>query len=218
MNKNDETVSAFIDHELSNSEQCEQVDLAVNDVNYRYQMARYQLIGDVMRKETGDKINTHFYADVSAKIAQLEPHAQSAKATQLPQSNSPSLLSQWFKPLSGLAVAASVAWIAVFSLQNVVVQNGDLELNEQIAVHVTSPDVSQQVEFLAKTPVIQHSTPVSANAILQPGSGQLKWQSHLNQPVSQAKLNSYLVEHTEYSTSMQGMIPQARVAGFDLNR
>jgi hypothetical protein len=33
--------------------------------------------------------------------------------------------------------------------------------------------------------------------------------------VLQQKLNAYLVNHTEYSNSMQGLIPQARVAGFD---
>ncbi len=31
----------------------------------------------------------------------------------------------------------------------------------------------------------------------------------------QQKLNAYLVNHTEHPSSMQGLIPQARVAGFD---
>jgi len=42
-----------------------------------------------------------------------------------------------------------------------------------------------------------------------------RWKLEQESPVLQRKLNAYLVNHTEYSSSMQGLIPQARVAGFD---
>ena len=43
----------------------------------------------------------------------------------------------------------------------------------------------------------------------------MRWKLQNESPMVQQKLNSYLVNHTEYSNSMQGLIPQARVAGFD---
>ena len=43
----------------------------------------------------------------------------------------------------------------------------------------------------------------------------MRWRLESESPMLQQKLNAYLVNHTEYSSSMQGLIPQARVAGFD---
>jgi hypothetical protein len=43
----------------------------------------------------------------------------------------------------------------------------------------------------------------------------MRWKLERETPGLQQKLNAYLVNHTEYSNSMQGLIPQARVAGFD---
>jgi hypothetical protein len=42
-----------------------------------------------------------------------------------------------------------------------------------------------------------------------------RWKVDREMPALQQKLNAYLVNHTEYSNSVQGLIPQARVAGFD---
>ena len=46
-------------------------------------------------------------------------------------------------------------------------------------------------------------------------NGGMRWKVDNDAPALQQKLNAYLVNHTEYSSSMQGLIPQARVAGFD---
>lgn len=55
--------------------------------------------------------------------------------------------------------------------------------------------------------------PVPVSATLQtPGT---RWRVERDLPGLQQKLNGYLVNHTEYSNSVQGLIPQARVAGFD---
>jgi len=43
----------------------------------------------------------------------------------------------------------------------------------------------------------------------------MRWKVEHESPGMQQKLNAYLVNHTEQSNSMQGLIPQARVAGFD---
>ena len=51
-----------------------------------------------------------------------------------------------------------------------------------------------------------------------PASLGMRWKVGKEAPALQQKLNAYLVNHTENSHSMQGLIPQARVAGFDAQR
>ena len=42
----------------------------------------------------------------------------------------------------------------------------------------------------------------------------MHWKVISDAPALERKLNAYLINHTEYSKSMQGLIPQARVAGY----
>jgi hypothetical protein len=46
----------------------------------------------------------------------------------------------------------------------------------------------------------------------------MRWKVIEGAPALQQKLNAYLVNHTEYSNSMQGLIPQVRVVGFDFQQ
>ena len=68
----------------------------------------------------------------------------------------------------------------------------------------------QKIEQLAGQQVVGSAVPVSSR--VQSGT---RWKLEQESPVLQRKLNAYLVNHTEYSSSIQGLIPQARVAGFD---
>jgi len=220
MTKTNETFSAFIDAELTTAESNEQISDASQDVNLQYRMRRYHLIGDIMRQEAGDNIQLDFAAKISAEIAQLEPLVKPSHV-KVDTAESVSIFSRWFKPLSGFAVAASVAWVAVISLQslvNVDSRTGVLtQKANEIALTAPQVDVSEQVNQLAQLPVISNIVSVSAPVLTQSNPNNMHWSSAQSQAVSQAKLNAYLVTHTEYSTSMQGMIPQARVAGFDVN-
>lgn len=222
MTKNNETFSAFIDSELTTDESNEQISETSQDVNLRYRMQRYQMIGDVMRGDAGESLSFDLAAKISADIAQLEPLNKPNKSPHIEVAKSESLLTRWFKPLSGLAVAASVAWVAVISLQGLM--GVDSRTNEfaqhadKIAVAAPQAGVSLQVDRLAQLPVQTNRVSVASPVLTQSAQDQLHWSSANSQAISQAKLNSYLVTHTEYSTSMQGMIPQARVAGFDVNQ
>lgn len=231
MTNRNEIFSAFLDSELSTDESNEQIGEASQDVNLRYRMHRYQMIGDVMRGGMNESLALDFETKISAEIAQLEPLSiepldiEPLNKPAVPQSTQPvapaGFFTQWFKPLSGIAVVASVAWLAVISLQSVM--NVDSRTSEfaqhadKIAV-APQTDVSEQVQRLAQLPVQINRVVVSSPTLLNPVQNQLYWSSAKTQAISQSKLNSYLVTHTEYSTSMQGMIPQVRVAGFDVSR
>ncbi len=218
-NKN-ETFSAFLDSELTESESNEQMNETSSDVNLCYRMQRYLLVGDIMRQEAGVSINLDFASQISAKIAQLEPLSKPTE-TIIEQVESVSIFSRWFKPVTGLAVAASVAWVAVISLQSLMSVDSRTGVFTQqaneIALSVPQVDVSDQVSQLAQLPVLSNTVNVSTPMLLSPIQNRSHWSSQQSQAVSQAKLNAYLVTHTEYSSSMKGIIPQARVAGFDVS-
>lgn len=227
MTNSNETFSAFIDSELTNSETNEQINEASSDVNLRYRMQRYQLIGDVMRKEAGESIQLDFAAQIREKIDQLDPlDKPEVIKTETVESESSSWFAKWFKPMTGVAVAASVAWVAVVSLQGLMdVDSRTGEFTQQAnEIALSAPNapidnqaVSDQVNRLAQLPVLTNAVSVSAPATLNLNTGRMNWSTAKTQGVPQSKLNAYLVTHTEYSNSMQGMMPQARVAGFDVN-
>ena len=225
MTNTNETLSAFIDSELTTGESNEQINEVSNDVNARYRMQRYQLMGDMMRQEAGDAVNFSFASQISAKIAQLEPLPKTMDVPcEKVEIESAGFLTRWFRPVTGLAVAASVALVAVVSLQglmNVDSRTGEFtqQANEiALSVPAAQTDVSDQVNLLAQLPVVSNRINVSAPVIVNPLQNKLQWRTEQSQSVSQAKLNAYLVTHTEYSSSMQGMVSQARVAGYDVSQ
>lgn len=213
-----ETFSAFLDEELSDSERNEQINLASNDVNMRYRMQRYQLIGDVMRGDAKTVVSFDFSAQVRAEIDQLDQSqfglSQVEELNYSIKESKASWLSTWFKPLSSLAVAASVAWVTVISLQTDIPNDTSKNTNE-VAQVGQSTEVARQVQRLAQQPVMTQSVQVSSPALLSPSYSKSNWVSSSNQPISQEKLNAFLINHTEYSNSINGMVPHARVVGFD---
>jgi len=67
-----------------------------------------------------------------------------------------------------------------------------------------------KIELLTRQKVQASVVPATSSL-----NGGMRWKINGNAPALQQKLNAYLVNHTEYSNSIQGLIPQARVAGYD---
>jgi negative regulator of sigma E activity len=197
---------SFLLDEFSSDEQSRAVlDEIEGDVNLQYYMRRYQMIGQVMRHELPRQINTDFSADVMAQINQIE-NSSMAGNTSANFENRPSLWT-WavMKPFAGMAIAVSVAIVSITLWQSSNVNSN----SEQAGDQIVSVD-QQKIERLASQPVQVNAVTVSSS--LENG---MRWKINNNAPALQQKLNAYLVNHTEYSKSMQGLIPQARVAGFD---
>ena len=118
----------------------------------------------------------------------------------MPDAAQPSLFN-WvrLKPYAGLAVAASVALVTVSLWQPLRQSEDPVEAGVASAEQLKIQEIAQSLE--------------TANAV--PASLGMRWKLADDAPELQQKLNAYLVNHTEYSNSMQGLIPQARVAGFD---
>lgn len=177
---------------------------------------RYQMIGDALR----DELSESSFVDVSAAVREAladeelvfeDQPAQQAKAAGL-SSKEPSSswfdLSSWFRPAAGMAVAASVALVMVFTL---------------------SEQESGGIAPMASNPVI--ATPVAVTPVaVAPGAPENSRRSDNQQPqavelvadentqlarpaVNQHRLN----QHLEYATqdTLQGRLPYVRAVSFE---
>ncbi len=100
------------------------------------------------------------------------------------------------KPLAGFALAASVAALTIFSVQTFVFISPGTDTSQLAAWSPPS---------IAASPV---STPLQG----------ARWESA--QPAFESRLNHYLTNHNEYSTSagLQGMLPHARIVAYDADK
>ncbi len=212
MNKEHEKLSSLLDEFNGAESETENLDELLRDVNQRNTVGRYQLIGDAMRNELSPMINQDFAAEMRVLIDEEQPYNISRSATQhQTQESAPAAMWSWlFKPVAGFAVAAAVAVITVVTLQS----DPALDTSDQVATTESSQD---KVERLVSTPVISGdvrtvSTGQQASGIKREG---INWNVKRNEAETQTTLNRYLINHNEHANSMSGIIPQARVVGFD---
>ena len=211
MSEQQDKLSSLMD-EFSDDEQSRRMlDEVEGDVNLQYRLRRYQMIGQVMRHELPRQIDTDFSTNVMAKIDAIGSGPGKAGAARSEANTSRSIWT-WpvMKPVAGLAVALSVAVVSVTLWQsvNVGIVNVDIDRG-QGSEQLVSAD-QKKIELLTRQQVQTNAVPVNSSL-----SGGMRWKINDNAPALQQKLNAYLVNHTEYSNSIQGLIPQARVAGYD---
>jgi negative regulator of sigma E activity len=207
MSESNEKLSVIID-EYADDDVCQKVlDDVIDDVNLQYQMRRYQMIGDVMRHELPDRINLDLSHQIMSEVRKIDSQ-ESVQAQPGQTSSGSQPLWGWvkLKPFAGLAVAASVALVSVTLWQSEPVNSRQVATAENKTVSVES----RKMENFANLPPQINAITVSSG--LKEGT---RWLASEDSPALQQKLNGYLVNHTEYAIPMQGLIPQARVAGFD---
>ena len=102
-----EQLSALVDDELVDAEQALLVRQLGKDPALRDLLARYQIISDALQNHLPPRIDAGFHKSIQATLQQ-EPaiHVEAPRFAGL------------YKPVAGLAVAASVAVVAVLSLQS----------------------------------------------------------------------------------------------------
>lgn len=200
MSEQQDKLSLLLDEFADDEQSRRMLDEVEADVNLQYRLRRYAMIGQVMRHELPKHIAPDFSANVMAQINSI---SHTAKLVADRRS-----LWTWskMKPFAGLAIAASVAVVSITLWQTVNVDpgSGPVVIVDQQIVDQNNAD-QQKIERLARLPVQTNVVTVG-----------MRWKNN-NTPALQQKLNAYLVNHTEYSNSIQGMslIPQARVAGYD---
>jgi sigma-E factor negative regulatory protein RseA len=156
-----EQLSALVDDELPQAEQAMLLKQLEADTELRDRLARYQLISDALGNHLPPQVDAGFHKAIHAAL-QEEPavHVQTVPR-----------IAGLFKPVAGLAVAASVAVVAVFSLQTVREETG----SDTPAV-ASAPVANDYLRAEVQAP---------ANAT----------------PNAQQSLDAYLVNHNEYAVN-----------------
>lgn len=206
MNDQNENLSYLIDEYSSDDAGRQLLGEALGDVNQQYCLARYQMIGHVMRHELPDKIDTNFCHSVMASIREIEIAGNpvvNRKETK------PIWRWTWLKPFAGIAVAASVAVVSITLWQSVSVTTNPGASGDQLV-----SAQQRKIDGLVASQPIQVVVPASSNLNNSTLDNGMHWKVISDTPALERKLNAYLINHTEYSKSMQGLIPQARVAGY----
>lgn len=176
-----EQLSAMVDGELPGNEQEFLLRRLEHDRDLQTSWSRYHLIGDAMRRHTPSSVDHDLAARVSSALGQ-DVHEQ-----DIPLAGRQGV--QLLKPVAGLAIAASVAVMAIVGMQN-----------------------------FTSTPTMQNAVPSLAQHETVPDIVRVRgtrWD--LSQPGIESKLNGYLVNHNEYAneTNLQGILHYARIAGYD---
>ena len=105
-------ISAFVDGELPDNEADLLLRRMGQDAALRHQVAEYLAIGRALRGESCVPGVDRIHERVSAEIDH-KPFAAQAEAEEKPASNA-------IRPLAGAAVAATVALVAIFGLQQTI--------------------------------------------------------------------------------------------------
>ena len=178
--KSAEQLSVLVDGEFEEWELEFAVRRLAGDPVLKTRWEAYHLISDAFRNNLPDAVDPRFAERVSALLAAETP---------LPTSTKPAVPS-WYKPVAGIAVAASVGVLAValWSLRpDELHQAGGPDLAVNTAT--SSPTV-------APLPLAEADDPA---------------------PESRNRLNSYLANHNEYASlnSVNGVLPYVRMVGYE---
>jgi sigma-E factor negative regulatory protein RseA len=169
-------LSAFIDGELPKHE----IELLFKRLDgnpeLRATLARYSLIGESLRTRSAEGPSRTFAERVRAAVRESGPLAASAASSaRLHQW-------RWLRPVAGVAVAATVAAVAILGLQSI---QPAVDQPPQVAVNVPTQAVVIGSQATVESPSYIVPAPASAGS-----------------PMNAARLTNYVVAHSEYSTPL----------------
>lgn len=180
-----EAFSELLDGESASSTHKSLLDALADDGVARASLARYRMIGDVLRGED-TRCDALGIADRVRDRLQREPVVlapRPAKATPR--------IPRWWQPAAGLAIAASVALLAVGLVPRLISDSPD-----------AAPASVQVVGVPVASPVFVSATGTH-------------WRH--SEPAQESRLTTYLADHSEAAsqTGMPGIVPYASFVSYD---
>jgi sigma-E factor negative regulatory protein RseA len=187
--KLNEKISALMDGDLAGRDAHDVIQDLKQSAESRQRWERYHLIGDALRNNLPPVVRHDLASRIAAAIDAETSQSLPSVVPFVPrQKNKPAPF--FLKPLAGLAIAASVAAVAVVSFD-------------------MGGNVTPAAQTMAAAPAQMQSAnrlPVSVVPLV------------VDEVAAQTRLNDYLVNHSQYSTVMQGeMLPSARIVGYNPN-
>jgi sigma-E factor negative regulatory protein RseA len=173
-----EQLSTCLDGELSAAELDLLLKRLERDAELRDALGRYTVIGEALRN-TRPVVASRSFADKVMTAVEQEP-AQKAAVTRRGVRISP-VLSRSLRPVAGFGIAATVAALAIFSVQRAGVEApGPITANEPA---------------VAPTAIVAQSSDVPASYIVPTSTSQPAF-------VPATRLTNYVVAHSEYSSPL----------------
>lgn len=162
-----------------------------NNEEFRKTWNRYHLIGETLRGNLAEQYDPDFAGRISKAIENETAHAAPSART-----------TPFLKPMAGLAIAASVAVVAILGVRQVGITPG------------TAP-----AELVARNQATENSVTGERSAVAVAGNAAMSRPDYLRTPVdAESRLNRYLVNYNEYRTNagVQGMLPYVRIVAHEV--
>ena len=198
MKTKNEHLSAVFDDEAGAFEQRRLLDELEKDGDLQQSWSNYALIGEVMREPMDTAaVDPDFLSSMQLRLDEEDTYSE--VSIQETTSVKTQTKSRWLQPLSGMAIAATVAAISVFSMQSLMVadQSGEgataqLASNTTIVTPVVA--VSQSIPPLAASKNITASGGINLD--------------------EQAKMQRYLASHIR-NASRKTIAPSLRMVSYN---
>ena len=202
---NRELISAMMDGELNEFEQRRALKALLRNEPLANDWARFHVIGDVMRKDLSNVDAAGLLQRVNDALSD-EPELPARAGTRR---------FGLLKPLGGLALAASVATIAILGVRTL---NHDTQRAPNLIASQGRPAVVAETSSAVSSPAQPRRTARGEwdRHAMDTDRAALQW--HELQPSVAARLNTYLVNHNQYvGSGVPGVLPYARLVGNDSN-
>lgn len=193
-------VSALMDNELARRECDAALGSLTHDASLRATWQRYHLMRTALRHEPHFPVAGDLADRIAARLdADAAPARRGLAGVRWP-SRRRAVFARAYKGAAGLALAASVAAVAIVGVRTLT----------PAAVPGGVPP-----QALAPAPAA-NPTPVSVAAAPQTSRRGIHWDTA--QPEVENNLNAFLVQHSEFTrTSGMGVMSYVRIAGYDTN-
>jgi sigma-E factor negative regulatory protein RseA len=197
-----EHMSALLDGELGPRPASETIDVLLKDDALLVHWSRYHVVRDVLRHKV--------YPDAGDTLRDRMRRCLADEPMHFPARR---LLSQrWrnaLKPIAGLALAASVAVVAILAVRGL----GQLPGQAETALAPFTQAPSTRVAANAGAGIIPASA-INPDGFRPSGLKRLQWNT--SEPGVADRLNGYLLNHSErLGSPISGMHPYARIVGYD---
>lgn len=214
--QSDERISSLVDGEFDGQDPHAAVEALLKDEEARGRWARYHLMSDAMKRNLPNGIDQQLSSRVMAAL-ENEPTVLAPPKREF---------SDLGRRLSGLAVAASVAVVAVFGVQlmnqEAYQENGQASVS-QVAQASAKSQVSAKNQALAQAQLSTQRS-IQNNLVrpdMRPGVQTVTQSQRQSDPHaairkhSYSYLNKYLIDHNQQTArAIQGVVPYARIIAY----
>ena len=199
-----EHLSAVFDDEAGKFEQRRLLDELEKDADLRKSWSNYALIGDVMRQpEKASAADPDFLSSIQLRLD--EEDAYSNVMIKTPRKSK----ANWLQPMSGIAIAATVAALSVFSTQ-LFMQDNSVN-NDSVQVAHATTNHRTTTPTMVSTASIQHEA-INTTKI----ATTMQQQEHTTKIAldERTKMQRYLASHIR-NASRKTIAPTLRMISYN---